>query len=111
EDSHGSFTLHSRRIMGYDISEGLSLPTEAPAGDVECITLPVESPLTATFDPTTGVLTLESTIHRDSSDRKLVRLRLDFAPDAAHGFIRMVQAVEEELGALVVNQACPSLLQ
>lgn len=79
--------------------------------EMECHAYPVESPLTAGFDPVTGVLTLESTIHRGAGDRGLVRLRLTFAPDAAHGFVRLLKAVEKELGAAIADQSHPIVRQ
>jgi hypothetical protein len=83
----------------------------AAAEAIECVTYPVDAPLTASFDPSTGALTLESTVHRDVSGRDFVRLRLNFSPDAAHGFVRLLKAVERELGMAVARQPRPPLRQ
>ncbi len=98
--------------MHDETSKSESHSTEAATGDAgECVTYPVESPLTARFNPETGVLTLESTAHRDTGGRRLVRLRLNFSPDAAHGFVRLLKAVEKELGWAIAKRGRPSLQQ
>lgn len=98
--------------MHDETSKTSSHSTEATTGDAgECLTYPVESPLTASFDPETGILTLESTIHRGVGERGLIRLRLNFSPDAAHGFVRLLKAVENELGLAIADRGRPPLQQ
>jgi hypothetical protein len=84
---------------------------EPASQEVECLAYPVEAPLTASFDPLTGVLMLESTIHHAADDRRLVRLQLNFSPDAAHGFIRLLKAVENQLGVVLSDDKRASLRQ
>ena len=67
----------------------------------ECLTLPIEAPLTASFDAETGILRIESTVHRSAGERQLIRLQLDFAPEAAHGFVLALKAVESQLDIVV----------
>ncbi len=84
---------------------------ESRCPELECLSLPVEAPLRACFDESTGVLTLESTVHRAATDRTLVRLRLTFSPEATHGFVSMLRAVESELGFALADPAGPPLRQ
>ena len=84
---------------------------EAAADAVECLTYPIESPLTATFDAFTGVLTVESTILRQVGEQGFMRLRLNFSPDAAHGFVRLLKAVEKKLDIAIADRGSPLLQQ
>ena len=84
-------------------------PAIEPA--VECHSYLVESPLTMEFDSFTGALTLESTTQCSAGDRGLVCLRLNFSPDAAHEFVRLLKAIEKEWGCAIGDQPQPLLRQ
>jgi hypothetical protein len=71
----------------------------------------VEAPLTAHLDPVTGILTLESTIQHGADARRLVRLQLTFSAAAAHGFIRLLNAVQDQLGIVLDAEVGASLPQ
>jgi hypothetical protein len=87
------------------------MPDERANQEVECLALPVEAPLTANFDPLTGLLTLESTVQRGVDDGRWVRLQLSFSPEAAHGFIRLLKAVESQLGVVLSDDRRAPLRQ
>jgi len=84
---------------------------ELVSQEVECLAFPIEVPLTANFDPLTGLLTLESSIHLGANDRRLVRLQLSFSAEAAHGFISLLKSVENKLGVVLSDDTRASLRQ
>ena len=77
-------------------------PRAAAGGaSADCVTFPVESPLTGTYDAETGRLLLETTVCRSTGKRRLLHLKLDFSPQATHGFVMLLKAVEDQVGVVL----------
>lgn len=75
----------------------------------ECLTYAVETPLSASYDTRTGILTLESSLDGDFGGRGTKLLRLDFSPDAVQGLVRVLRILEDDLAIAIGSDPGPTL--
>jgi hypothetical protein len=91
-----------------DVSLGVA--RDASSKSAQTVTFPVDVPLQAEYDATSGVLTIETPVVHAGEGPSEVVLRLRFTSAAACGFVRVLRALEDE-GFSLADQSAGINLQ
>jgi hypothetical protein len=70
--------------------------TNDGSNEPEVVSFPVDVPLHAEYDTSTGVLIIETPVVHDGEGRSEIMLRLRFTAAATSGFVRVLMALEKE---------------